>query len=169
MCVWPIVSPRCCKIPNLHAAFLASDCYSALPTAVLFVDAVFILWAAFGALLTCSRPILCWLHIASLVWGILPEVLPRQCPLTVLEDWLEKRAGIEPYRSGLLLHYLDKLVYPDISANVLTTSAVIVCVLSLVFRARQLWIRRGLMNDSCGRPHSDSPRRRRPSSVSMTL
>jgi Protein of Unknown function (DUF2784) len=126
----------------MHAALLASDFYSALATAVLFVHAVFILWVAFGALLTRSRPILCWLHTAFLVWGILTEVLPWPCPLPVLEDLLEKRRGIQPSQGGFLLHYLDKLVHPDISDNILTSTAVIVCILNLTFHARQLWIRR---------------------------
>jgi|SRR5580704_12825067 hypothetical protein len=121
------------------AAFVASDFYSALATAVLFLHALFILWVIFGALLTRSHPILRWLHIASLVWGILTEVLPWPCPLTLLENWLEGRAGIEPYQGGFLLHYLDKLVYPDISATVLTVAAVIVCTLNLAFYARQAW------------------------------
>jgi hypothetical protein len=126
----------------MHAAsaFVASDFYSALATAVLFLHALFILWVVFGALLTRSRPVLRWLHIASLVWGILTEVLPWPCPLTLLENWLEGRAGIEPYQGGFLLHYLDKLVYPDISANVLTIAGVIVCVANLAFYAQQVWI-----------------------------
>jgi hypothetical protein len=125
----------------MHAAsaFVGSDFYSALATAVLFLHALFILWVIFGALLTRSHPILRWLHIASLVWGILTEVLPWPCPLTLLENWLEGRAGIEPYQGGFLLHYLDKLVYPDISATVLTVAAVIVCTLNLAFYARQAW------------------------------
>jgi hypothetical protein len=61
----------------------------------------------------------------------------------LLEDSLERRAGIEPYQGGFLLHYLDKLVYPDISANLLTITAVIVCVANLTFYARQIWISRG--------------------------
>jgi len=127
----------------MHAAVLASNFYSALATAVLFLHALFILWVVFGALLTRSRPLLRWLHIASLVWGILTEVLPWPCPLTLLENWHEGSAGIEPYQGGFLLHYLDKLVYPDISANVLTITAVIVCVANLTFYARQIWISRG--------------------------
>ena len=128
----------------MHAtsAFVASGFYSALATAVLFLHALFILWVIFGALLTRSRPVLRWLHIASLVWGILTEVLPWPCPLTLLENSLEGRAGIEPYQGGFLLHYLDKLVYPDISANVLTIAGVIVCVANLAFYARQVWISR---------------------------
>jgi hypothetical protein len=122
----------------MHAAVLVSSLYSALAAAVLFLHALFILWVVFGALLTRSRPILRWLHIASVVWGILTELLPWPCPLTLLEDWLEGRAGIEPYQGGFLLHYLNKLVYPDISATVLTVAAVIVCSLNLAFYARQL-------------------------------
>jgi hypothetical protein len=126
----------------MHAAsaFVASGFYSALATAVLLMHALFILWVVFGALLTRSRPLLRWLHIASLLWGILTEVLPWPCPLTLLENWLEGRAGIEPYQGGFLLHYLDELVYPDISANVLTITGVIVCVANLAFYARQVWI-----------------------------
>ncbi|MFZ0293340.1 MAG: DUF2784 domain-containing protein [Candidatus Sulfotelmatobacter sp.] len=126
----------------MHAAsvFVASAFYSALATVVLFLHALFILWVIFGALLTRSRPVLRWFHVPSLIWGILTEVLPWPCPLTLLENWLEGRSGIEPYQGGFLLHYLDKLVYPAISAEVLTVAGVIVCVANLAFYARQVWI-----------------------------
>ena len=126
----------------MHAtsAFVASGFYFALATAVLFLHTLFILWVVFGALLTCSRPLLRWLHIASLLWGIFIELLPWPCPLTLLKNWLEGRAGIEPYQGGFLLHYLDKLVYPDISANMLTFAGVVVCTANLAFYTRQVWI-----------------------------
>ena len=98
----------------------ASSLYSGLATFVLFLHALFILWVVFDALVTHSRKILRWLRIASLVWGILRELLPWPSPLTVLENWLEAKSGVEPYQGGFLLHYLDKLVYPDVSATVLT-------------------------------------------------
>src|SRR5882762_3499767 len=123
----------------MHAAVLASNFYSVLAVAVLSLHVLFILWVVFGALLTRSRPILRWLHIASLIWGILTELLPWPCPLTVLENWLEGKAGIEPYQGGFLLHYLDKLVYPDISPTALTIAGVFVCALNLAFYGRQLW------------------------------
>src|ERR1700736_5061988 len=125
----------------MHAAsaFGASDFYSALATAILLLHALFILWVIFGALLTRSRPLLRWLHIASLIWGILTELLPWPCPLTLLENWLEGKAGIEPYQGGFLLHYLDKLVYPNISATALTVAGVIVCAFNLALYGRQAW------------------------------
>jgi hypothetical protein len=123
----------------MYAVLLASNFYSALATAVLFLHGLFIFWVIFGALLVRSRPILRWLHIASLVWGILTELLPWPCPLTLLENWLEVGAGVEPYQGGFLLHYLDRLVYPDISPTVLTVAGVFVCALNLALYARQIW------------------------------
>jgi hypothetical protein len=126
----------------MHAVVLASNVSSALAISVLFLHALFVLWVVFGAFLTRSRPILRWLHIGSLVWGIFTELLPWPCPLTLLENWLEGNAGVEPERGGFLLHHLDKLVYPDISSTMLTTAAVIICGLNLAFYVRQMWIAR---------------------------
>src|SRR5713101_7721110 len=119
-----------------------SNFYSALAILVLLLHLLFILWVVFGALLTRSRPVLRWLHIASLVWGILTELLPWPCPLTLLENWLEGKAGVEPYHGGFLLHYVDKLVYPDLSPTVLTVAGLLICVLNLALYGRRLWIAR---------------------------
>ena len=118
---------------------VAPSLYSALATAVLFLHALFIVWVVFGVLVTRSRPVLRWLHIVSLVWGILTELMPWPCPLTLLENWLEQKAGVEPYQGGFLLHYLDQLVYPDISATVLTLAGVIVCAFNLAVYGRRAW------------------------------
>lgn len=126
----------------MQAAVAASNFCSALAICVLFLHALFILWVVFGALLTRSRPILRWLHIVSLVWGILTELLPWPCPLTLLENWLEAKAGVEPYQGGFLLHYLDRLVYPDISSTLLTVAGLTICALNLAFYGRQIWIAR---------------------------
>lgn len=126
----------------MQAVVLAPSIYSALAIFVLLVHALFILWVIFGIILARSRPILQSLHIASLIWGIFAELLPWTCPLTLLENWLEGKAGTEPYQGGLLLHYLDKLVYPDISATVLAVVAVVICTLNLGFYARKIWIAR---------------------------
>jgi hypothetical protein len=114
-----------------------SRVYSALAVFVLGLHALFILWVIFGAFVTRSRPVLRWLHIASLVWGILTELMPWPCPLTLLENWLEQKAGIEPYQGGFLLHYLDKLVYPDVSVTALTVAGVVVCAFNLALYLRQ--------------------------------
>jgi hypothetical protein len=103
----------------------------------------FILWVMLGVLLTLRRPFLRGLHIVSLIWAILVEVLPLDCPLTSLENWLEGKAGVQPYQGGFLLHYLDALVYPNVSPFLLTVGAVLICGFNLSVYAWLLLKRRG--------------------------
>ena len=62
---------------------------------VLVVHLAWILWVIFGALWTSGRRGLTAFHIASLVWGIIVEVGPWPCPLTMAEDFFQQRAGVE--------------------------------------------------------------------------
>ncbi|HTZ96935.1 MAG TPA: DUF2784 domain-containing protein [Terriglobales bacterium] len=109
--------------------------YSVLAVCVLTLHGLFILWVMFGVLVARHRPVLRSLHILSLVWAILVEVFPWSCPLTLLENWLEGRAGVQPYQGGFLLHYLDAMVYPDVSPLLLTVIAVVVCGFNLAMYA----------------------------------
>jgi len=118
---------------------VAANIYIALSVAVLLLHILFILWVIFGALVTRNRPVLRALHVASLIWGILTELTAWPCPLTLLENWLEARAGVEPYQGGFLLHYLDRLVYPDISITVLVTVGMLVCMVNLALYGWQVW------------------------------
>jgi hypothetical protein len=120
----------------MHAALTF---YAMFAILVLLLHALLIWWVISGALFTRSRPVLRWLHISSLVWGILTELLLWPCPLTLLENWLEAKAGVQPYQGGFLLHYLDKLVYRDIPSTLLTVAGLIVCTLNLGLYARRMW------------------------------
>ena len=113
--------------------------YYALACAVLVVHLLFIAWVIFGAAFTGHRRLLRWLHIASLLWGVWIEVGPWPCPLTWLENWLEVRAGLQPYQGSFLLHYLDKFVYPDVPPVLLTEVAVAVAVVNLAIYARRFF------------------------------
>lgn len=89
--------------------------FAALAGLVLFFHLVWIAWVLFGWLITRHRPILAWIHIASLIWGVCVEAGPWPCPLTLLEQWLETGAGSGSYQGGFIVHYLDAIVYPDVS------------------------------------------------------
>lgn len=114
--------------------------YHAMAVAVLTLHLLFIFWVIGGALLTRRRRVLVWLHVVSLVYGILIEALPwPPCPLTLLEAWLEARAGVTPYHGSFLVHYLEAVVYPDIPLSWLIAGAVAICSFNLgvyVFRYR---------------------------------
>ena len=119
-----------------------SRMYSALADVILGLHLLFILWIVLGATITRRRPLLQWLHLGSLVWGILIEILPWTCPLTWAENWLEARAGVAPYQGGFLLHYLDALVYPHIPPSLLTGCGISICVINLSIYAVRFQRRR---------------------------
>ncbi|HYL15603.1 MAG TPA: DUF2784 domain-containing protein [Terriglobales bacterium] len=105
--------------------------YSVLATGVLVLHLLFIMWVISGVFFTRNRPLLRWFHIGSLVYGILLESLDWSCPLTQMENWLQSRAGTPPYQGGFLLHYLDALIYPDVSPSLLVVCGVAVCIFNL--------------------------------------
>jgi len=106
--------------------------YHMMAIAVLTAHLLWILWVICGALLTRHRRALRWLHIISLVYGILIEALPwPPCPLTLLEAGLEARAGITPYHGSFVVHYLEAIVYPDVPVSWLVAGAVAICAFNL--------------------------------------
>ncbi len=102
---------------------------------VLLAHLVWILLVIFGGLWTRGRPVLTGLHVASLIWGVIVELGPWPCPLTLAEQFLEMRAGIDPYRGGFLVHYLDRMVYPDLPELLLAVLGVAVCAANLAIYA----------------------------------
>jgi Protein of Unknown function (DUF2784) len=118
--------------------------YSALAAVILALHLLFILWVVFGVAVTRGRPVLRWLHLSCVVWGILIEILPWTCPLTWAENWLETRAGIAPYQGGFLLHYLDRWFIRTFRLGLLTGLGVAVCVVNLGIYAMRFHGRRRL-------------------------
>lgn len=112
--------------------------YAALAEVVLFTHLLWCAWIVFGWALTRCRRFLTWLHIGSLVYAIFIELTPwPPCPLTVAENWLEMRAGIQPQSGPFLLHLLDAIVYPDLPERAVVGAAVAVCLMILVVYARR--------------------------------
>ncbi|MGH9414999.1 MAG: DUF2784 domain-containing protein [Terriglobales bacterium] len=111
--------------------------YGVLIGAVLAVHALFILWVIFGAALTRGRRGLALAHLACLAWGVVIEVAPWPCPLTLLEQSLERTAGRTPYQGAFILHYLRAFVYPNISGSLLTVGAIAVAAVNIAIYARR--------------------------------
>jgi hypothetical protein len=112
----------------VHGAAPSLKVYRLLAVVVLTVHLAWIMWVIFGWVVTRNRPILRWLHILSLIYSLLIENLPWPCPLTVAETKFEELAGIQPYHEPFLVHYLEALIYPDISQSLLAWCASAVCI-----------------------------------------
>ncbi len=111
--------------------------YLAMADGVLFAHLTFVAWVIFGSLFTRRRPWLAWVHVATIVYGMIAETTALICPLTLAENWCEARAGVVPYNGPFLLHCLDAVVYPNVPATLLVVIAVAVCVFNLGIYARR--------------------------------
>lgn len=111
--------------------------YETAAVLVLAIHLAWILWVIFGAFWTRNRLGLTVFHIASLVWGIVVEIGPWPCPLTLAEQFFELQAGRTPFQGSFLLHYLDRLVYPDLPVELLIVCGVAVCCINLMVYARR--------------------------------
>jgi Protein of Unknown function (DUF2784) len=117
----------------------ASSFYSSLAIFILFLQALFIAWVVFGALLTHLRPVLRWLHVGSLVWGVLTELLPGPCPLTLLENGSKARPEwTVPRRVPAPL--LGQVGLSGYFYNLVNRLQEVICALNLVLYGRQMWI-----------------------------
>jgi hypothetical protein len=101
---------------------------SVLAEAVLFLHLLWCGWVLLGWTVTRYRRVLRTLHIASLIYAIVIQLVPwPPCLLTVAEAWLESRAGIEPTHGPFLVRVLDAVVYPHLPDWLVVGCAVLVC------------------------------------------
>ncbi len=110
-----------------------------LAAGVLIVHLLFIAWVIFGAILTRGHRVLTGLHIASLIYAVVIEGGPWPCPLTALEDYFRQRAGAPAYGEPFLVHYLEMVVYPNVSELLLFWCAVGVAAANLAIYSARAW------------------------------
>jgi hypothetical protein len=74
------------------------------------------------------------LHLGSIVFSLLLQSFGWICPLTHLEVWLRQtQQTATGYSGSFISHYLDKLIYLDVSALYIFIGTIVVIVFSFVF------------------------------------
>jgi uncharacterized membrane protein len=77
-------------------------------------------------------------HIAGLLFAVLLQIFGWYCPLTYIEIWLrEKHDPSITYKGSFIIHYVEKLVYID-----LTREMIVVLTLVLVSVSAYLYLKR---------------------------
>jgi len=79
---------------------------------VLVVHLLFIGFVVGGAFLAWRWPRIIWVQLPAMVYGALIEFVGFSCPLTSLQNYLQRRAGESGYRGGFISHYLVQVIYP---------------------------------------------------------
>lgn len=111
-----------------------------LATCISIVHLAWIVLVIFGAIWTRGRPFWTAAHIACLVWGIVVEVGPLPCPLTLAENYFELRAGAPRVGGSYLLHCVQSLVYPNAPYWLIATCGATMCAVNLGVYAWRGWV-----------------------------
>ncbi len=73
------------------------------------------------------------LHLSGILFVGLLTLLRRFCPLTILENLSRVRYNPEGiYPGSFIVHYIEKLVYPDVNQTLLRIGTVLVALFVLV-------------------------------------
>ena len=97
--------------------------FEVLAALAFLLHLLWILWVILGWIVTLNRALLQWVHIGSLLWGIL----------------MGGRALAVSYQGSFLIHYLEAIIYPNVSQELLTWVGPGVCILILGSHARRFW------------------------------
>ena len=79
---------------------------------VLLLHFLFAAFTVFGGLLVACNPAWAWVHIPTVLWSSIVNLMGWTCPLTPLEKSLRASAGQTGYSGGFIQHYAARAVYP---------------------------------------------------------
>ncbi len=72
------------------------------------------------------------IHLCGIVYVGFLFALGKHCPLTILENFFRSKApGQAPYAGSFIVHYLEKIIYPELSPLIIAIPTVVVLVFSM--------------------------------------
>lgn len=102
--------------------------YKVLADIVVLIHLLWILFLISGALWGVRNKGIRIFHISGLIFAFVIQIFDWYCPLTHVEVWL--RAKHDPalsYKGSFIIHYVEKIIYIELSSNVVLILTVIVC------------------------------------------
>jgi hypothetical protein len=98
---------------------------------VVLIHFFWILFLVFGAFI--GRRFI-WLkiaHIGGIVFALIIQILGWYCPLTYIEIWMRKlQRPSQGYQGSFIIHYVEKLVYVEISGKIILIATLLLMLLS---------------------------------------
>ncbi len=71
------------------------------------------------------------IHLLSILYAAYLELTEKYCPLTILENYLKAKSNDVTYTGSFGIHYIEKLVYPDVEPAVVIVPTILVGVITL--------------------------------------
>jgi hypothetical protein len=100
--------------------------YKILADFTLLIHFLWILFLFLGAYVGARVRGLRILHLSGLAFALMTEIFGWYCPLTYFEVWL--RSKHDPrwvYTGSFIIHYVEKIVYLDLSRTLVAAGTVI--------------------------------------------
>lgn len=80
---------------------------------VVAAHLAFLIYLPLGGFLALRWRRSIWLHMLAVAWALGSVIAHYGCPLTDVERWARRRAGLEPLGpAGFIDHYVTGVVYP---------------------------------------------------------
>ena len=75
-------------------------------------------------------------HIAGIGYVATLAVIGRYCPMTMLENFFRRHHDpASTYPGGFIIHYVERLVYPDVPALAILIPTIVIAVLTVLMFA----------------------------------
>ena len=87
--------------------------YSLCANLTFAIHFAFIVFVIFGALILFVSKKIAFIHVPFVIYGAYIELSHSICPLTYLENWFLRKAGMKSYSNSFIEQYLIPIVYPN--------------------------------------------------------
>ena len=105
--------------------------YKILADIVVLIHFLWILFLFFGAFWGIKNKGVKIFHLSGLAFAFIIQIFDWYCPLTHLEVWLRsKHSPALTYVGSFIIHYVEKIIYIEISRFVVLMFTILLCGLN---------------------------------------
>ncbi len=105
--------------------------YKILADVVVLIHFLWILFLLFGAFWGMKSKAAKIFHLSGFAFALLLQFSNWYCPLTYLEIWLRsKHSPSLSYTGSFIIHYLERLVYIEISRSTVLAFTLLLCAVN---------------------------------------
>ena len=106
--------------------------YKIFAEGVVSIHFLWILFLFFGAFWGARNKAVMMFHLSGLAFACIIQIWGWYCPLTYLEVWLrEKHDSALIYTGSFIIHYVEKIVYLEISRYLIFIFTIFLCGFNL--------------------------------------
>ncbi len=112
--------------------------YKILTDSVVLIHFLWIVFLFFGAFWGVKNKVVKIFHLSGLVFAFVIQVFDWYCPLTHLEVWLRSKHDFTlTYTGSFIIHYVEKIVYIELSRTLILFFTLLLCGLNAWFYLRK--------------------------------